>query len=250
MSMTVLRAMGVVCLAAAAYAQGPAAEFEVASIKVSKPGPASGGRMLNGRFLLENFTLRQLMLYAWDLERYQVSGGPGWTDAQGFDVNAKAEDQQSGTTDYKRMMRRLLEVRFQLKMHSEVRETTIYALVVGRNGTRIVESPPDGPGSISSGNGMLRGQKMTMETLTRVLSGTLGRKVLDETGLTGQYEVKLEWAPDLGPIPEEQRADLSAAVERRSIFSAVQEQLGLKLEPRKGKVQFFVIDGAEKPGEN
>ncbi len=192
----------------------------------------------NGRMTISNMTLRQMILAAWELQAHQLSGGPGWMDGDRFDVKTHTQ------------LRGLLEERFQLKMHPELRDGSVYALVVGRDGTRIPDSASGVGQGKSVGNGFLKSRGMTMASLAQSLASVLGRNVLDETGLTGQYEVKLEWAPDVGPISEEQRADLSAAVERRSIFSAVQEQLGLKLEPRKGKVQFFVIDGAEKPGEN
>jgi len=255
MSMTVLRAMGVVCLAVTLRAQVPglssAAGFEVASIKPAKAGQqGSAMRPGKGSITLSNFTLRQMILYAWDLRDHQVSGGPGWVETQGFDVSAKIERRPGSVVKMELLMQKLLEERFQLKMHPELRDGSVYALVVGRDGTRIPDSASGVGQGKSVGNGFLKSRGMTMASLAQSLASVLGRNVLDETGLTGQYEVKLEWAPDVGPISEEQRADLSAAVERRSIFSAVQEQLGLKLEPRKGKVQFFVIDGAEKPGEN
>lgn len=108
-----------------------------------------------------------------------------------------------------------------------------YTLVVGRSGTRIPDSPPESKKTLSRGNGKLVGRRVTMPELARLLSDITGRTVVDETGLPGEYDVKLAWSPDTGPKSEKERADLNAAVETRSIFSAVREQLGLDLVPRK-----------------
>ena len=116
---------------------------------------------------------------------------------------------------------------------------SVYALVVGRTGTDIPDSAPGSKKSVRQGPGKLQARRMTVEELARALSPIVGRTVVDETGLQGEYDVNLTWTPEAGPKTEKQRMDLNAAVETRSIFSAVREELGLELVSRKAK-----------PGEN
>ncbi len=123
---------------------------------------------------------------------------------------------------------------------------SIYALVVGRSGTEILDSPPESKKSVSRSEGRLVARRMTMPELARVLSGIVGRTVVDETGLPGEYDVTLTWTPDTGPKTAKERMDLGAAVENRSIFSAVREELGLDLVSRRAVSK----DRAAKPGEN
>lgn len=111
--------------------------------------------------------------------------------------------------------------------------TQAYTLAVGRSGTQIPDSPPESKKIVSRGKGTLVGRRVTMPELAGLLSDIVGRTVVDGTGLTGEYDVKLAWTPDTGPKSAKERADLNAAVETRSIFSAVREQLGLDLVPRK-----------------
>ncbi len=130
------------------------------------------------------------------------------------------------------MLRTLLADRFKLASHSETKELPLYSLVVGKNGPRIQEVK-DGIGSMSAGKGRLSG-RMPIVDFARYLSPILGRAVVDRTGLTGAFDIKLEWTPG---------DDASGP----SIFTAVQEQLGLKLESAKGPVEILLIDHAEKP---
>jgi uncharacterized protein (TIGR03435 family) len=130
------------------------------------------------------------------------------------------------------MLQTLLAERFKLAMHSETRELPVYALVVGKSGPKIQEVT-EGIGTMTTGRGRLN-CRLPIAAFARYLSPTLGRTVLDRTGLTGAFEIKLEWAPD----------DESSGP---SIFAAVQEQLGLKLESAKGPVEILVIEHAEKP---
>jgi uncharacterized protein (TIGR03435 family) len=142
------------------------------------------------------------------------------------------------------MLRALLADRFQLSLHREERETPVYALVVDKKGPKFSESGPDAPkGMWMKSNGVIDGLGATMTQLAGYFSNSNGvdRPVLDLTGLTGNYAFKLEWSNPLAGTP-----DSSAP----SIFTALPEQLGLKLEPRRAPVEVFVIDRAEMPGEN
>jgi uncharacterized protein (TIGR03435 family) len=144
------------------------------------------------------------------------------------------------------MAQRLLEERFQLKVHRETRELPIYALVVGKNGPKFKPSAAAGEAGVSQGavQGKYRvtAHKMPMFVLASMLENQMDRIVLDKTGLEGNFDFQLEWAQDLNA----NAADVSAS----SVFPAVQEQLGLKLESAKGPVEVIVIDHAEKASEN
>lgn len=264
---------------------GPAETFEVASIKPDKSG-GRGARMMNspGRFRATNITLKMLIRMAYGVQDFQITGGPGWMNSDAYDVEAKEPagadavspmnmDESRRRADEerrKKMVRALLADRFQLKLHRETKELPVYALVVAKNGPKLKESdlPADakgpGPGGkfrgMMMGPGQVTGNGVTLEFLATALSGTLGRPVVDQTGLKGAYDLKLEWTPDEGQRRmmmvmkggpgagpgEAPPPDASGP----SVFTAIQEQLGLKLESKKGPVEILVIEHAEQPSEN
>lgn len=246
-------------LAAGLFAQSPV--FEVASIKPSAPGGhgMSISTTKGGRFTTENVPLRNLIMFAWDVRSFQVTGGPGWVSSDGWDISAKPEGEMpSGPEGGKRiraMLQTLLAERFKLAVQMETREMPVYALLVAKNGPRLQVSPEGakGPG-MSSGNGQMKMTKGSMAMLAQSLSNQLGRTVFDETGLKGDFDMKLEFAPDPnGPVKPGQEPDSAkVAVEsdRPSLFTALQEQLGLRLEGKKGPVQIIVVDKAEKVTDN
>jgi uncharacterized protein (TIGR03435 family) len=182
-------------------------------------------------------------------------------------VEAKVEDPKTDPDQVRLMLQSLLEDRFKLKLHRETKETSIYVLVAGKDGVKMKLSadqespsvngpaPPEaGPnrGAIRFGAGSLSGNAATMTLFTRMLSQRLDRTIVDKTNLTGRYDFQLQWTPDTGeatlsplgtPLPP---ADSSGT----SVFTAIQEQLGLKLETQKGPVEMFVIDSVEKPSAN
>jgi uncharacterized protein (TIGR03435 family) len=238
-------AVGVV-VAVRLFAQGPAA-FEVASIRVHSFEAADrAGPPITGNRLTLSGNLYQLIMYAYDLKGYQVSGGPTWatrpsTQGDYYDIRAKAEGEETLTSARSReSMQTLLADRFQLRLHRERKEMQVYALVVDRGRPKFKESAADAisrsGGSVSPTTVISTFTKSSMDALVRVLSGAADRPVINETGLSGLYDFKLEFA---------RAADSDAP----SIFTAVQE-LGLKLEPKKGLVEVVVIDGAERPSEN
>ena len=214
--------------------------FEVASIKPTDPasGVQSGTASSVGRFEATG-TLKTFIWMAYGFQAFQVSGGPNWLNTDRFDISAKVA--QSATPDErKRMLQALLAERFQLASHRETRELPVYALQVGRNGPKLQAAIDEG---MSAGRGSIKGN-MQVSDLVRHLSAILGRTVTDQTGLKGIYAVKLAWAPE--GLTAEAAADPAGP----SIFTALQEQLGLRLEPSKDQVEIFVIDHAEKPSEN
>jgi uncharacterized protein (TIGR03435 family) len=260
---SVLVLCGTCCLALSA--QTPIttsidAAFEVASIKPNKSGATSSstsGRA--GSFTASNVTVRQLIIYAYRVRPFQLAGGPGWISADRFDIQARSPE--IAKPDNPGMTRALLRDRFKLVAHTETRQEQIYALVVaradGRLGPQLKPSSwhcdPAQPGaaspcgtntSVNDTVGRMTGTGQSMQSLVNALGGFgLNRMVLDRTGLTGQFDFELRWTPDnvRGTAAPAQANDAP------SIFAALQEQLGLRLESQRGPVEFLVVDSIEQP---
>ena len=151
------------------------------------------------------------------------------------------------------MRQALLADRFKLSFHRETKEMPVYELVVAKNGPKLQTSTA-GQAQIRMGRGTLTAQKTSLNLLANNLSQNVGRVVIDKTGLTGDFDIKLEWTPEdgerMGPPRDNGETPPSAPAPGLSIFTALQEQLGLKLEARKGPVEILVIDRTEKPSEN
>jgi uncharacterized protein (TIGR03435 family) len=244
--------------------------FAVASIK---PNPATGPRSMEvamgagyrpgGRFVASNATVPFLIQRAYGVESFQLVGGPSWLRSDGYDIEAKP----GATTDQPRMwlmVQTLLAERFKLAMRRETREMPVYDLQPLKNGLKppLPErgqprpAPPCGPGVVGSGTGLaMEGISVSMPALAKFLSALVGREVIDKTGFTGRFALHLEFANDdaLAGLPNPRGPEASASpdgIGKPSLFSALQGQLGLKLESSKGPVDVFVIDHVEKPAEN
>jgi bla regulator protein blaR1 len=235
---------------------GTAPSFEAASIKPNKSA-GSGSSVLqdqSGNFTAENATLEMLIMSAmgYGVRDFQIVGGPGWINTERYDILAKPAA-KAGRAEFQQMVQALLAERFQLKLHQESRERPVYMLSIGKNGPMLTEwKDTIGPMCKRVG-GQLTCQKATMTLLAENLARLLGRSVVDGTGLTGTYDFKLEWAPDEFQVPGPSDAGQPRPATDPtgpSIFTAIQSQLGLRLEPGKGPVQVLVIDSAEKPSEN
>jgi uncharacterized protein (TIGR03435 family) len=281
-----LAAAGIVVVGAvnAPRAQAPAIDtklpaFEVASVKRSESGDSRviGGRTQpGGRFTMANVQLREIIRVAYRLESFQVSGGPDWINADRFDIVAKAES-DAAPEQLLLMLRTLLAERFKLAVHRETRELPVFALVVARSDGKLgpqlrysdancvaaATGPPSGRtpgrpdpsqppqcGSGRLGLGRFTARAQKIEALSLILSTRVSRSVLDRTGLTGYFDFDLEWTPAAGEPglpppngPANDRPDDSGP----SIFTALQEQLGLKLDPQRGPVGVLIIDHAEQP---
>jgi bla regulator protein BlaR1 len=234
---------------AGVWAQAPPSQkFEVASIKPSDPD-LPGMRIQTrpgGRYSASGITVKVLIQNAYGVRDFQISGGPGWINTAGFEINAKAE---SGTENDRDLMalrlQDLLADRFQLKLTKETREMPVYALVVAKGGSKLKESALDEEhrGGMSMGRGRLTVQGINVASIVAQLSSVLGRTVIDKTGLTGSYDFKLEWTP-------ESEASSTNETSGPTIFTALQESLGLKLESTKGPVEMLVINSVERPAEN
>jgi uncharacterized protein (TIGR03435 family) len=233
-------AMAIMIGLAQGQAIGQAIEaFEVATIKPSAPDEhgATIYTPSGERFTAANIALKGLIALAWDVRDFQISGGPAWLDSTRYDVAAKAEA-PADLDHMKGMLQPLLTERFRLAFRREVKDLPVYALVIGKNGPKLRPSEGRGP-QLRGGKGQLTAQKIPISMLAAQLGNRLGRPVLDRTGLTGDFDIILEWTP----------MD-SVSGDGPSIFTAVQEQLGLKLEPGKGSVEIIVVDHPEQPREN
>lgn len=219
-----------------------------------------------GKLDISRATLRTLAALAYQVQPFQVSGGPAWARAEYFDISTEATESSSEGRLFP-MMRALLEERFSLKMHFETKDQPVYVLVAGKAGKKPpaglhvttegscgrVDSagPPDPKAYGSPGMGLnhLEAQEVSMARFAEALTRVLDRKVIDRTGRTEKFNVSLQWLPD-----EHQALPSSDAItlppDTPAIFTAVQEQLGLRLEPGKALVDLLVIDHAEEPSGN
>ena len=245
---------------------GTRPEFAVASIKPNTANSPVTGGVGNGGAGGKNISLRMLIGLAWRIQEFQISGGPGWSKSDRFDVEGKAENRNADYDQLRLMLRSLLEDRFKLKYHREMKESPAYALVVGKDGPKIKPSadqspevngpslPGAGPnhGAIRIGAGSLIGNAVTLSLFTRFLSQRLDRTIVDRTNLAGRFDILLQWTPAPGEMPYDPGGNMLAPSDSSgpSVFTAIQEQLGLKLESTRSLVDVFVIDHVEKPSGN
>ena len=227
--------------------------FEVASIRPRGTEYTVVAVSISGpKVTITAYPLLGLLMMAYQVEPFQIVGGPSWRDSERYDILAKAEGQAAPTNaQVNLMLQALLADRFRLRFHRETRELPVYRLVVGKGGPKLKESAADAQSSLSFGSGgalqEITVSKGSMEQLARQLSNSgIGRPVRDGTGLTGSYDYKLKWLPGMRAGPDA-AADTGGPP---SIFTALQEQLGLKLESGKGPGEVLVIDHVEKPSEN
>ncbi len=258
-----MTALFVLVTAAISQAQSPPdPQFEVASIKLNTSGAraVSIGASSPRAFKAENVWLRFLIETAWNVKDYQVSGGPDWATSNRYDIDART-DTDASFEQMRPMLQDLLKDRFQLALHRESKDLPVYALVAAKGGIKLKVStkenciPRDCDGLATSPRS-LNGTAISMEQLTTALSNTMQRTVIDQTGFTGPFDVHLEWiedqstpgfyAPGLQPPPSALPANGSGP----TVFTVLQEQLGLKLESTKGPVTILVIDHAVRPSAN
>jgi uncharacterized protein (TIGR03435 family) len=245
-------ALAIVLKANVAAPQTPTPQrlsFDVISIKPSDPGDRRVNLQTSpgGRFTGRS-SLRWLVRNAYRLQEFEVFGKPSWYDSDMFDIQAKAEgDIQPGQMPL--FLQSLLEERFQFKAHRETKEVPCYELVVAKAGPKLQPAKQnDVTPRIGGGGGRITGVNAEVGQLAVILSSALGIRVIDKTGTNGGFDVNLEWTPD----PTEPAITTSTPVDPNgpSIFTAIQEQLGLKLESVKVPIEVLVIDSVQKPSEN
>jgi uncharacterized protein (TIGR03435 family) len=274
--------------------------FEVASVKPNTSGGPGMriGFQPGGRFTASNMTLREMIRIAYQVQPFQLTGGPGWIDSERFDVTAKAEGDVPPAQMWL-MMRTLVAERFNVAVRHETREMPIYALVLarsdGRMGERLRPAGPDclaltipagmpapppppggpgrggpgpagrgpggpgGPGSPGSndpngppacptifGPGFMSARRTTMAQFARGLANQVRRVIVDRTGLTGNFDADLEFTPEFRPPAPPDAPPINIPSDGPSIFTALQEQLGLKLDSHRGPVEMVVVERAEE----
>lgn len=241
-------------LAMASFSSGviaqPCNAFDVASIKLNTSGLgggypelAPGGR----RFTATNQLMLELLVYAYDVLPMQVSGIPDALFHERYDIEATCE-QPMTKGQLPQLLQVLLAERFHLSIHRELKEQVVYALVVGKGGPRFQETSHEGGKSVLRQSGYsFTFTNADMPNLVGVLSQLTHRKVLDRTGLRGQYDFALSYAPNRGGDDREQSNAAPAADSLPdTIFTALREQLGLNLEAQKGQVEFIVVDRLDR----
>jgi uncharacterized protein (TIGR03435 family) len=256
-------------------------QFEVASVKPSFNRSVQNVRPLPGR-LTADATLQILIQYAYGAQPFQVAGGPGWMQSERYQIDAKADGNANRARMFL-MLQSLLEDRFQLRTHRETRDLPVYALVAAKGGFRLpppkeagcvdptADASPEWAGagrmaapgevepgtvlcgsagvSLNTAGARIRGGKVAMPELVRMLSRVLGRSVIDRTGFTGLFDLQLDFVTDETtpamppPPPDSGMSDLS-------IPQVLRQQLGLQLESTKGPVEVIVVDHAERPSGN
>jgi uncharacterized protein (TIGR03435 family) len=235
--------------------------FDVAVIRPN-PGDTTGHSHIwssasDGNFKAQNVTAMELIRYAYGMAETRITGGPAWMRSAKWDMEAKSDpatdarlrglDSAPAREQKQHMLQALLSDRFGLRVHQETRELPIYALVVAKGGPRFQPSKVNGT-TVNKGNASITvtGSDHTVALLAEQLSRSLGRIVVDQTGLDGRFELSLKWTPD------DAAAGTGTALAETgpSIFTAIQEQLGLKLKSRKGPVPILVIDHIDLPSQN
>jgi uncharacterized protein (TIGR03435 family) len=254
-------------------------KFDVASIKPAAPD----ARIIRSRFTpggnfnAVNITLKELIASIWRIPEFQILGGPPWIGSARYDISAKPENNPKDG-DILPMAQSFLKDRFHLVVHRETKELPIFALVVARRdrklGAGLTQStdadcavpdsskaparpepgkpPPPSCGRINRSPRLIRATSISLGVLASSLSEVLGRTVVDKTGLMGNFNISMDWTPDDAQLsllpPDVPRPHFDAT--GPSIFVAIQEQLGLKLESQKGSVEVLIVDRAERPSEN
>jgi uncharacterized protein (TIGR03435 family) len=270
-----------------ASANAPKFEFEVATIKPSKPGSGPGGYSFpSGGFKATNVSLQTLVEAAYHIGDDQVSGAPKWLNSDRYDVEAKMDasaaadlqklNREEQDAARQQMLQAFLADRLRLTIHRESKEFSVYLLVVAKNGPKLQEAKPgdtygDGIKSrdgspLAAGNTRMTGGRnartltahaVPISTLTQLFLAFLGRPVLDKTGLAGKYDFTLTWGPDdnrpptlAGGASNDSSPSVASDSNGPPLLTAIQEQLGLKLESGKGPVEVIVIDHIERPSGN
>lgn len=241
--------------------QAPA--FEIASIKPADPDRAMSISRSGNRLTFSNYSLEMLILWAYDIGSDRLLGRPSGLNSVRYDIVAlapvvAAPDGASVPGRFNRLMRSLLSERFKLVVHSETRELPHYAMVVDKNGPKVrmeelTGSASQNPFAMTS-SGHLTGTKVSADMLAKVLTDQIGRAVEDQTALKGVFDFTLDWSPDTNVGIEGVDGSPAPSAGLRngpSLFTALREQLGLRLDARKGQVEVVVIDHIETvPSQN
>jgi len=237
--------------------------FEVATIKPSNPNTPGKLFTVRGTNVMTiNTTLRDIITMAYDIHAKQIVNAPEWVESDKYDVTGKPDvPGLPSVTQMKTMLQKLMADRFQLKFHREKRELSAYVITVSKTGAKLTASQADPnqlPGLFFNGPGRFNVRNATLAEVAQTLQGAvMDRPVVDQTGLTGRYDFTLTWTPDefqfsglRGPNAPPLPPPPPGTPEAPDLYTAIQQQLGLKLESTKTLVDVIVIDKVEKPSEN
>jgi uncharacterized protein (TIGR03435 family) len=228
-------------------------DWDVVSVKARDPNDTSNNQSLNfkGRqFFMVNRTVQGMLLFAYGLQRVQIVGAPHWIETERWDVQGVPD--VPGHPSLKQMQsltQKLLGERFGLKVHRETKELAVYAITVAKGGEKIAPSagdPNSPPSENENSNGgvvTMRMTNMSMGEFAPDLAFFLDRPAVDQTGLTGRYDLQLKWTADESKAPTDGSAP-------PGLFTAIQQQIGLKLEPVKAPVEVLVVDAVERASAN
>ena len=224
--------------------------FEVATIKPTKPGTSSQGFHLRGHHVfIENEPVASMISVAYGIHKTQIIGAPAWFDTDPYDIDGVPDAPGEPTLHQQQIMiQKILADRFGIKFHREKRELSVYAITVAKGGPKITPNTTDREGQPDeTGNG--HGWQMTMKFTNNTMSDfalnmqfEVGKPIVDQTGLTGRYDFTLTFTTNDAHLDDPNAAP--------TFFTAIQEQLGLKLEPKKDLADVLVIDQANRPSEN
>ena len=228
-----------------------APSFEVATIKPSKPDQRGGHSFQGNRLRFTNITLNDLIAFAYEIHLKQAIGTPPWAGTDKFDVEVKPEGEgMPGGKQWKGMLQKLMADRFKLAFHREIKELPVYALSVGKTGPKLTKGDPNGVPTLDFGAlATLHATNATMADFTQAMqAAVLDRPVVDQTGLEGRFDFDLTWTPD-----DSQFAGIEAKIpslaDAPSLYTAIQEQIGLKLDSTNAPAEVLIIDHVEKPSE-
>jgi uncharacterized protein (TIGR03435 family) len=238
-----------ICAAALSLAAAQAQttpEFEVVSVRPNQTGsPNSSSRVTGNRYTATNVSLMSLLRVGYTLQEFQIVGPPSWAGVDRFDIVATLPE-GANPNDWPLMVQSLLRDRFTLRAHREQRQAPVYLMTVMKNGHKLIAADPAkcrNPSGSCDFNGSptsVSGRSVTTAQLATRLSRSIGITVVDKTGLTSLYDIDLEW-------PLEDQFTGRGASASPTIFPAIQEQLGLRLESGRDLVDVLVVDSAERP---
>jgi len=226
-------------------------EFEVASIKPNRTNQPMYFGFRGATLTVRNISLKGLIQIAYGKRDFQVTGGPAWINTDCFDIDAKAERPFKATHD---MLKALLASRFHLELRKETRNASVYSLVVARSGLKMKpsadQSEPEKGGPKELRAGRIVGQGIPMYVLTNLLANMASRPVINNTGLTGKYDIDLQFVPDAAQLPSAGEEQPAADLLDLALLTALEKQLGLRLEPIKAPDEIVVVDRAGRPSAN
>jgi uncharacterized protein (TIGR03435 family) len=233
--------------------------FEVAVIKLAMPGvPGKGFRVQNRRFTTINTSVSDLIQFAYGIHPRQITNAPDWIGVDKFDITAQPDGEgQPNDRQWKMMMQKLLADRFKLTFHHDKKELSVYAITVTKTGAKLTPNTGDPNGLPGLGFGQLgrfQARNANMQDFANTMQSTaLDRPVVDHTGLSGRYDFTLSWVPDEFQFPDLKvpgAPQIPSNTDGPDLFTAFQQQLGLKLDSTKEAVDVIAIDHVEKPSEN